>query len=107
MDEIDRELQRLRDEGYVVEPDTEKLLRSVKEVNYQEGYKIGFAQAFAEGFAQGFAEEFKKGFESGKVEVIKPIIEEMLKKGCSIDKIVEMTDVDKDTVENIAEELAS
>ena len=37
MDEIDRELQRLKANGCVVRDDTEKLLRSVKEVNYQEG----------------------------------------------------------------------
>ena len=99
MDEIDRELQRLKANGCVVRDDTEKLLRSVKEVNFQEGIEIGEAKGITKGI--------KIGEVKGKTDGIESIIKNMLKKGMTAKNIINITDVDKVIVEKVAKELAN
>ncbi len=99
MDEIDRELERLKANGCVIRDDTEKLLRSVKEVNFQEGIEIGEAKGITKGI--------KIGEVKGKTDGIESIIKNMLKKGMTAKNIINITDVDKVIVEKVAKELAN
>ncbi len=78
MKDIDKELERLKAAGYVVEDDTAKLLRTVQEENLEIGEKRG----------------------------IKSVIKSMLQKGMTAKNIINITNVDEAIVESVAKELA-
>ena len=82
MKDINKELERLKAAGCVIEDDAAKLLRTVQEENLEIGEKRGI----------------KKG--------IKSVIKNMLQKGMTVKNIINITNVDKAIVEKAAKELA-
>ncbi len=71
---VDKELERLKAAGYVVEDDTAKLLRTVQEENLEIGEKRG----------------------------IKSIVKNMLKHGMEADEVAKIANVDRAMVEKLA-----
>ncbi len=92
---VDKELERLKAAGYVVEDDTAKLLRTVQEENLEIGEKRGIRIGKTE------------GIEIGEKRGIKSVVKNMLKHGMEADEVAKIANVDRAMVEKLAKKIVS
>ena len=64
----------------------------------------GFVEGFERGFKQGFEQGFEQGFKQGIEEVKRKVALRLIKMNFPIEKIVEATELDSETIKKIESE---
>ena len=102
MNEIERVNEEPEFREYMsAEEDNRKIENTMKRFWKEEAEKEGREKGIKEGIKEGREEGLKEGREEGREEGIKETAKKMKDKGYSIDEIIELTSLSKETIEKI------
>ena len=76
--------------------------KNARDEGYDTGYNEGHSSGYSEGHSSGYSEGHTSGYSSGHDEALITTAERMMRRGMTGNTIVDITGLDKTTVDNIA-----